>query len=100
MEFTRLWTMKESAVKLSGRGLRVDLKSLLPIGGVNRITIGVGEAQPPSQTPLAIDIEKLAWNREYLTTGSADKLLPSPSQSQEEEPFTPHFICTVCRNAR
>ncbi len=29
-EFTRLWTMKESLLKLTGRGLRADLKTLLP----------------------------------------------------------------------
>ncbi len=29
-EFTRLWTMKESLLKLTGRGLRADLKTVLP----------------------------------------------------------------------
>ncbi len=32
-EFTRLWTMKESLLKLTGRGLRTDLKTVLPCSG-------------------------------------------------------------------
>lgn len=30
VEFTKLWTMKESLLKLTGKGLREDLKTLLP----------------------------------------------------------------------
>lgn len=32
-QFIRLWTMKEAYAKLTGRGLRDDLKTLLPIEG-------------------------------------------------------------------
>ncbi len=44
-EFTRLWTMKESLLKLTGRGLRTDLQSLLPRPGVKFIPIDTGEAK-------------------------------------------------------
>ena len=44
-EFTRLWTMKESLLKLTGRGLRADLRSLLPRSGVKFIPVDTGEAK-------------------------------------------------------
>lgn len=44
-EFTRLWTMKESLLKLIGCGLRADLQSLLPHPGVKFIPVDTGEAK-------------------------------------------------------
>lgn len=34
VEFIRLWTMKESLLKLTGKGLRKELRTLLPCEGV------------------------------------------------------------------
>lgn len=38
-EFMKLWTMKESLLKLSGAGLREDLKTLLPCDNVRFTTV-------------------------------------------------------------
>lgn len=38
-EFIRYWTMKESVLKLTGRGLRTDLRSVLPAAGVEFSTV-------------------------------------------------------------
>lgn len=39
VEFIRYWTMKESVLKLTGEGLRTDLRSVLPAAGVEFSTV-------------------------------------------------------------
>lgn len=43
VEFIKLWTMKESLLKMTGTGLRVDLPSLLPSPGVVFNTTVMGD---------------------------------------------------------
>ncbi|NPD91608.1 4'-phosphopantetheinyl transferase family protein [Xylanibacter muris] len=81
-EFIRLWTMKESFLKLTGEGIRTDLKTLFGNGN--------GCADEYSETYIV-------YNKEKITVGRTTRRF---SDVMFSTVFFPQYIVTWCSRVR